>query len=155
MTGKKYYLFAFLGPLFLPIIVMGIETAYGLMTNGGTEGQLSGFLIMSLLFGGIPYVIFLIGFYVWANDKDGKQIHRASYLVPLIYLPIFFCWLVFYYILVTQSVGVGDFFPLLISSELWSGFYVWGKIALALGYAYIFLFNIVYWILGATGILTS
>lgn len=89
MTGKRYYYLAFLSPIFLPIFVRFIEWVYVLITGGEIEGSYSGFLMMTIIFGGIPHLIFLAGFYLWANDKDEKQIHYFTDLAPVMYVVIF------------------------------------------------------------------
>jgi len=126
MTGKKYYQLAFLSPLVLPVLVMAGEAILGLIAGWKVNSQFSGFLMMTVIFGGIPYVIFLVGFYVWAADKTGKKIHLYSYIVPIIYLILFFFWLIFFYML-TDPISFSDFFPFLVSSELWEGFFCGAK----------------------------
>ncbi len=148
MTGKKYYYLAFLSPIFLPIFVMVVEWVYVLFTGGEIESSYSGFLMMTILFGGIPYFIFLAGFYLWANYKDGKQIHYFTYLAPIIYVLVFLPYLAAF-ILVTDPSKLDNIFSFFVSADLWEAYYLYGKIALVVSYAYIILFNIGYWILKA------
>ncbi len=153
MTGKRYYQLSFLAPLISPFFIVGVEELVLFATGGQPSGTYSGFLLMSVLFGGIPYLVFLGGFYWWASDKSGKQIHVYSYIAPLLYLIIFFFWLILYMWL-TDAVYMEDFFSFLVSSKLWEAFYLYGKIALLVAYGYIFLMNILYGILKVSRIIT-
>lgn len=153
MTGKKYYYLAFLSPLVLPVLIIAGEAIVELIAGWKVYSQLSGFLMLTVLFGGIPYLVFLGAFYWWAKDKIGKQIHYASYLAPIIYLLIFLPFLVTYILITDSSALVRDpskldsIFSLLISTDLWWAYYLYGKIALVVAYAYIILFNVGYWLL--------
>lgn len=153
MTGNRYYQVAFLTPLVLPFLLMGLEALVAFATGVEPPNSYSGFLLMSVLFGGIPYLVFLGGFYWWASDKSGKRIHEYSYIAPIVYLIIFFFWLIFYMWL-TDAFYLGDFFSFLVSTELWEGYYLWGKVALIVAYGYIFLINISYGILKVSRLLT-
>lgn len=145
MNAKQYFKYAFLSPLILPFIMPGVEMAIGLIIDWQSS-QLTGFLLLSVFFGGIPYLVFLMGFYRWIKDKNGKQIHSMSYLFPVFYMLIFLIWLVFY-IPVVRPEKFDNLFSLLTSEYLWSAYYTFGKIAVIIAYSYIILINTGYWAL--------
>lgn len=145
MSGKKYFKYAFLSPLILPFIVLLFEKLISSFTSWDTS-QLTGLLLMSVTFGGIPYLIFLMGFYRWMKDKSENQIHFSSYLFPVFYMFIFLFWLIAY-ILIVRPENFDNIFSFLTSEYLWDSYYTFGKIAVAIAYSYIILINIGYWIL--------
>ena len=145
MTGKKYFKYAFLSPLILPFIVLLVEILIGSLT-GWNFGELTGLLLGSVFFGGIPYLIFLMGFYRWIKDKSAGQIHFSSYLFPVFYMLIFLICLIVY-ILIVRPENFDNLLSFLISEQLWGSYYTIGKIAVTIGYSYIILINTGYWVL--------
>jgi hypothetical protein len=53
--------------------MLSFETLINSFTSWDIS-QLTGFLLMTVTFGGIPYLIFLVGFYRWIKDKNKNQI---------------------------------------------------------------------------------
>ena len=145
MSAKQYFKYAYLCPLVLPFMVLLIETLIRPFM-GWHFGQLTGLLLGSVFFGGIPYLIFLIGFYQWIKEKNGTQIHFASYLFPVFYLLVFLIWLIIY-ILIIRPENFDNIFSLLSSEYLWDAYFTFGKIAVVVAYSYIFLINLGYWVL--------
>jgi len=145
MNAKQYFKYAYLSPLILPFIVMLLEILIGSLT-GWDFGELTGLLLLSVFFGGIPYLVFLIGFYQWIKEKNGKQIHAFSYLFPVFYMLVFLIWLAVY-IPVVRPESFDNLFSFLISEILWGAYYTFGKLAVVVAYAYIFLINLGYWAL--------
>jgi len=145
MSGKQYFKYAYLSPLVLPFIMLGVEMVLSSIIDW-QSGELTGFLLMSVFFGGIPYLIFLIGFYQWIKEKNGKQIHTFSYLFPVFYMFIFLIWIVAY-ILIVRPKNFDNLFSLLTSEYLWDSYYTFGKIAVIIAYSYIILINLGYWTL--------
>jgi len=145
MTAKKYFKWAFLSPLILPFVVLLVEQLISLFTGWGF-GQLTGLLVGSVIFGGIPYLIFLVGFYRWMQGKNENQIHFYSYLFPVFYMLIFLICLVVY-IPVVRPESFDNLFYFLISEYLWDAYYTFGKIAVVVAYSYIILINLGYWAL--------
>ena len=145
MTAKQYFKYAYLSPLILPFIVMLFEILIGSLT-GWNFGELTGLLLGSIIFGGIPYLIFLVGYYRWIKDKSASQIHFSSYLFPVFYMLIFLIWLIVY-ILMVRPENFDNLLSFLISEELWGFYYMFGKIAVTIAYSYIILINAGYWVL--------
>jgi len=145
MTAKQYFKYAFLSPLILPFIVLLVEKLIGSLT-GWNFGELTGLLLGSVFLGGIPYLIFLIGFYQWIKDKNGKQIHFFSYLFPVFYL-LFFLICLAVYIPIVRPESFDGIFSFLTSEHLWDAYFLFGKIAVVVAYLYIILIDAGYWIL--------
>lgn len=145
MTAKQYFKYAFLSPLIFPVIVLLLETLISSFT-GWDFGELTGFLLMTVTLGGIPYLIFLMGFYRWIKDKSESQIHFSSYLFPVFYMLIFLIWLVVYSLIVSPE-NFDNLFSFLTSEYLWDSYYTFGKIAVVVAYSYILLINLGYWVL--------
>jgi len=145
MTAKQYFKYAYLGPLILPFIVLLVEKLIGSL-NGWNFGELTGLLLGSVFFGGIPYLIFLVGLYRWIKDKSASQIHFFSYLFPVFYMLIFLIWVVVY-ILMVRPENFDNLFSFLASDDLWGFYYMLGKIAVVIAYSYIILINAGYWAL--------
>ena len=145
MTAKQYFKYAYLSPLILPFLMLGVEMVIGSLT-GWNFGELTGLLLMSVFFGGIPYLIFLVGFYRWIKDKSASQIHFSSYLFLVYYMLIFLIWVVVY-ILMVRPVNFDNLFSFLVSEYLWGFYYTLGKIAVPIAYSYIILINTGYWTL--------
>ena len=145
MTAKQYFKYAFLSPLILPFIILGVDIVTGSFIDWQSS-QLTGFLLATVFIGGIPYLIFLIGFYQWIKDKIGKQIHFFSYLFPVFYLLIFLICLAVY-IPIVRPESFDGIFSFLISEHLWDAYFLFGKIAVVVAYLYIILINLGYWVL--------
>lgn len=145
MSAKRYFKYAFLSPLILPFIMLLFETLISSFTSWDIS-QLTGFLLMTVTFGGIPYLIFLVGFYRWIKDKSASQIHFSSYLFPVFYMLIFLIWLVVY-IPIVRPESFESIFSFLTSESLWDAYVTFGKIAVAVAYSYIILINVGYWVL--------
>jgi len=145
MTAKKYFKWVFLSPLILPFVVLLVEQLISLFT-GWDFGELTGLLLGSVIFGGIPYLIFLVGFYRWIRGKSENQIHFYSYLFPVFYMLIFLICLVVY-IPVVRPESFDNLFSFLTSEYLWDSYYTFGKITVFIAYSYIILINAGYWAL--------
>ena len=51
-------------------------------------GPIAAPLVLSLSYGGVPYVIGGLGLFFWMRGKRGSEIGRISYWVPLLLLPL-------------------------------------------------------------------
>lgn len=59
--------------------------------------RMAGFILFfSLILGGVPFILFLIGAFVWMRDKDGEQLRQMTFIAPIIFMAVLFgCSLVF------------------------------------------------------------
>lgn len=78
MTQKTYYLFALTMPLWLPLAVFPLWRSQSFLGLGV-------YLFCSLIYGGVPYVVFLIGVLVWARNKTGAAIQRTTVFLPVLF----------------------------------------------------------------------
>ena len=145
MSAKRYFKYAFLSPLILPFIILLFETLISSFSSWDIS-QLTGFLLMTVTFGGVPYLIFLVGFYRWIKEKNGKQIHAFSYLFPVIYMLVFLICLVIY-IPIVRPENFDNIFSFLASENLWDTYYTFGKVAVVVAYSYVFIINLGYWVI--------
>lgn len=84
MSLQNYYRWA----LLLPFAVPGVLSLLALVPERHlpqTLGALLMFLFYSVLIGGIPYVLFALGFLVWSRGRDARSVRAAIYFSPLTY----------------------------------------------------------------------
>ena len=84
MTLQNYYRWA----LLLPLVVPAVFSLLALVPEPRVPqavGALLMFLFYSLLIGGIPYVLFALGFLVWSRGRDARSVRKAIYVSPLTY----------------------------------------------------------------------
>jgi hypothetical protein len=78
MTQKAYYLFALTMPFWLPLVSFPLsrfQFLYGWVV----------LLFLSLLYGGIPYLLLLIGVLAWSRNQTGASLQRAVFVLPLLF----------------------------------------------------------------------
>lgn len=108
MSAKRYWQGAFFLPLLLPILALGLVWLNtGLQLPVDIENDVFtdalGFLIASLVYGGIPYAIFLAGVLLWTTNRPVGAIRRFTYVAPLVYLGPFLVHLYIYAVVKTKS----------------------------------------------------
>ena len=125
--------------MFLPIVVpiaTYLAVASGAVTLKGYGGLLV-VVMFSLLIGGIPYLIFLVGFFVWMRGKTADQIRMATWLAPVICTGVF---------------AACAFIVILLQALSSAGTRVDGDIAgyavfvIAFGYGYVLIVNVGYFL---------
>lgn len=79
--------------LSLPLLIPAIAAflMLGLKINLGIVG---GFLLVSVMLGGIPYSVFFVLMSVLLCLKKANSIHLLSYFAPLLFLPLLIAFLV-------------------------------------------------------------
>lgn len=85
MTLRNYYRIALLLPVAIPAALSPL-----MLLDGGPL-LLRGLLVYlygSLLIGGIPYVLFALGFLLWMRGKPDAQVRRAVLVSPLVYTAV-------------------------------------------------------------------
>ena len=122
MTTRTYYRAA----LLLPIAVPALFSATMLLED--KPPLLAGihlYLFGSMLFGGIPYVLFALGFLLWSRGRSDHQLRAGVLAAPLVYaVLLMICFAAF----------------LALDGTL-RGISVWalGGLGVAFGYAYVIL----------------
>jgi len=131
MSGTQYYKWSLALPILLPLLVSPLQFA-GPWVPSSLKSA-SEFLTWSLVFGGIPYVLLAFGLVWWMRGKGEATVRRASFIVPLLMLAIFWvCW--FAYALVPEPHDI-------------RASYLLGGVAMSLyvvvvGYAYVMLITL-------------
>lgn len=124
MTTRNYYRAALLLPLAVPAIL-----SLGLLVED-KPGLLAGimfYLFGSLLFGGIPYVLFAVGFLWWMRERTTREVQTAIRIAPLVYaIVLMFCLFVF--LVVDGTLGRS-------ADTIWA----MGGFGVVFGYAYVLL----------------
>lgn len=121
MTLQTYYRWALLLPLALPALAMtALLTEYRPMLLFWLGG--------SLVFAGVPYLLFAIGFLLWSRGRAAEELRRAVWMAPLVFaLVLAGCGVV--YVFATGGGG----------GQAWSGLQPLPGIGVVFGYAYVLL----------------
>jgi hypothetical protein len=112
-------------PLVLPLLVLPL----GLARN--EVGGLGFLLLMSLVFGGVPYLVFAALLLWWSRGKSEAQLRRAGLLAPVLMLPVYWLCLILDTAITRQIVrDPADLGNLMFTLSLF---------ILTFGYAYVIL----------------
>ncbi|HVH11973.1 MAG TPA: hypothetical protein VM759_02920 [Longimicrobium sp.] len=124
MTIRNYYRAALLLPLAVPAFFsLGLLVEHKPALLDGIMFYLYG----SLLFGGIPYVLFAAGFLRWMRGRTAREVRTAILIAPVVYaVVLMLCLLVF--LLVDGTLG-----------QNWNTIWSMGGFGVVFGYAYVLL----------------
>jgi hypothetical protein len=130
--------------LLMPIVVPLAAAALLLIdrVEHTPVGEFSILVTWSLLVGGIPYLVFLIGFHRWMRGKTEPRIRRALRLAPLCYVPVLALFAL--PLAVASNHGSLDSETLLVVA-------LFGGMGLAFGYGYVLLAELGWMLLGRRG----
>lgn len=99
LTLKKYLVYALSLPLIIPAMLWGlvqILPSNSFLLQNSTLGDIGVALLMSLIIGGVPYIIFLIITFILYRNKPGNNLLEYCYFSPLIFYVIIMLCVVFY-----------------------------------------------------------
>lgn len=137
MSIQNYYRWS----LLLPIALPGVSLLLGLVDEPripGGVGVFLTFLFYSMLIGGIPYVLFAIGFLLWSRGRDADSVRTAARVSPFLYTVVLMaCFVAF-------AAWNGD----LGSDRTGEAMATIGGFALVFGYGYVALAELVRHLLG-------
>ncbi len=140
MEYKTFVRRALLLPIVVPLaagpalFVPGVE--------GTPAGDLVALVVWSLLFGGIPYLVFLAAFHLWMREKPEARVRRGLRLSPVFYsLFLAVCMALLEVARNGAAVDGKAFFPLA----------VFAGIALGFGYAYVLIAEAAWWVMRHRG----
>ena len=136
MKARLYFQLSFLLPIILPLLAwftLGFDLGNGISTV----------LILSLVVGGFPYLLFLAGCFCWVPGKDLRSIQRFTFLAPLLFIPVFLACGFFVMLL---QMRLGEELRNMIDWVL--GF---SYLILIVGYFYVILVNAGYYLLRFAG----
>lgn len=140
MKAKSYFQLSLLMPLVLPLLlyVAGVASFQG-------WGAVALIVVYSLLLGGVPYVIFLAGALAWLRGRDARAARRLTLAAPPIFASVFTgCAML---LVLIQILQLGEI-------RVGTSFVVAGcVIGLILGYAYVALAHLGFYLLRAAGLI--
>ena len=80
MGEKRFFQLSFLLPIVLPLLLIFVANpTFGLVS----------ILTLSLILGGVPYLLFITGLFFWMRNKNAKDIQRMTFVAPLLFIPVF------------------------------------------------------------------
>jgi hypothetical protein len=104
----------------------------------GGEGRepplLTGPIVLSLAYGGVPYLVGAGGLWFWMRGQSADRIALVSYLTPIILLPLFLAWMGYLFGLRDLVGAPKVLLPFAVYLSAW-----W----LAFGYCYVALVHVI------------
>jgi hypothetical protein len=138
LTLKKYLIYVLALPLIIPAIVWGlveILPSDSFLFQNNILGDIGAALLMSLIVGGVPYVIFLIVTAIFYRNKSGRQLLEYCYFSPLIFYGIIMICGVFY--LLYDIITKGFDSSIWVLQNFFSAAVIYGIYTLLIGYTYV------------------
>lgn len=89
MTINTFYRLVVWLPLLFPAVVAGIVHGVGVGVQHGPTQDIVEVLLMSLLYGGVPYGVLAVWATVWIGGKEEAQIRRLMFRAPLLMAAVF------------------------------------------------------------------
>src|SRR5688572_10131474 len=93
---KRFFQISMLLPLAFPLAFCGlVYWLWGYRVEASGSPLFSAVVYVALIFGyslylgGIPYVLFLIGLFIWMRAKTAGEVQRMTYVAPLLFIPVF------------------------------------------------------------------
>jgi len=133
MSARRYLKLSLLLPFVVPVIALGMRAGYNLLIANRSWGDLFGpralamieaHLVFSLVFGGLPYLIFAILAWRWISRRPLRSSIVLLALSPLVVMALY--------------VGLGSLSLLFLRDPDWAHFAVglWRQVLLV-GYSYV------------------
>lgn len=85
MSVKSYYRWALVLPLLLPAVAWPLALFNPLPP---VLAAVTMYLFWSVLIGGVPYLLFAIGFLLWTRGASGERVRTGILLSPLVYTTV-------------------------------------------------------------------
>jgi hypothetical protein len=85
MSMKSYYRWALVLPLLLPALAWPLALFNPLPP---VLAAVAMYLFWSVLIGGVPYLLFAIGFLLWTRGASGERVRRGILVSPLVYTAV-------------------------------------------------------------------
>lgn len=122
MSLKSYYRWALVLPLLLPALASPLALLNPLPP---LLAVLTMYLFWSVLIGGVPYLLFAIGFLLWTRGASEKRVRAGILLSPLVYTAVLMVCFTALLLLDGNASGNGD------------SLRIFGVFGLLFGYAYV------------------
>jgi hypothetical protein len=137
MRAERYFQASFVLPLVVPwpvIFLLGRTDQFRALTWG---------LYYVSIIGALPYLLFLLGLLFYTRRKDAQRIQQFTLIAPLLFAVFFLCCVLI--VILIQYLELGE---VRIEANEVEGFCF---VVLIVGYAYVLVVNVVYFILRAMG----
>lgn len=85
MARRTFYRLALGLPLVVPLLLWGAMYVFP-MSDADATILLT--FLYSLMIGGLPYLVFAVGFGWWMRDKSPTAIRRATMWAPVFFMPV-------------------------------------------------------------------
>jgi len=144
---SKAYKLSLALPLVLPLLVTPVVLGNFLLP--AWLKMLVGFIWVSGMVGGVPYVVLVGLLFWWGRAKSDVQFKRALLLSPVLMLPIFFAFLVLFILIVHEP---GDELHLQAGLKM---LLVYFSFILAFGYVYVLLVLSTVFVLKRLGVVVA
>ena len=146
MQAISYFRLSLAVPLLVPLFAVAFNPLNHVV-SGSSEATantwLTGFLPLSLIFGGVPYLVFAGAVLLWSRGRTARAIYGLSFVSPLLFTAVFVTlWTSF--ILIAEGIP-GGFEDVLTAG----GYYA--LICVGLGYVYVALVHAMYAVLRRLG----
>jgi hypothetical protein len=135
MTTRTFIRWVLAAPVIVPMLAFPLLYVERDPVDG--SGQV---LVGSAVAGLIPYLVFAAGFAAWTRDRAPREVERAAWRAPLLFLPLF---AVFWLLLVTVRGGTGAM-PMVVMLSLF---------AVGVGYVYVLVTDVLYRVLERRGVI--
>lgn len=122
MSIRTYYRWALLLPLLVPALASALQSLLP-----GFASVVAYLLFMSVLIGGVPYLLFAAGFLLWMRGASDARVRRGILLAPLTYTVVMLVCLTLFLLITGTFANSADSL----------GTFVW--FALVFGYGYVAL----------------
>jgi hypothetical protein len=135
ISAKRYFQLSFIGPIILPLTLLPFGYSKSFL------GEMSQFLLFSMIFGGIPYVLMLGLLFFICRGRDGRQMQIITLITPLLFTGILvFCYLIL--AIYHQEKSLKTIIPLIP---------ILAVVSVILGYVYVLIVNLIYYLLKSLG----
>jgi hypothetical protein len=138
--AKRYFQLSFLGPILVPLMLLPFRSTDSYL------GFLAHLMTISLLFGGIPYVLTLGVLYFICRGRNDHQIQVITFITPLLFIVILTCC----YLILAIFRNSTENTKITISSMPIFWFF-----SLIIGYGYVLVVNIIYFLLKSLGVIRT
>ena len=128
LTERRFLQLSLVLPLAVPL-------AIGLMarlTSSEVVDVFAAIFLLSLAFGGLPYLLFVTAILFWSRNKSVRAIRRLSYFSPLLF------------VLATAALSLAAIPFGIALREIFLFIVIFSVYALLFGYLYVFVINYLY-----------
>lgn len=126
MRPSQLYKWSLALPVLVPVVLWPLALSW--RTAPERVQWVLQVLVLSLVYGGLPYLVLVSALLWWMRGKEDREIRRALRLAPLLMLPIFWGCL-WGYLLWTS-------WPEVRASDFWGALELSGYV-IVLGYVYV------------------